>query len=454
MGRVPRAWLFVGLIVLVPQASGQSFRNLTQLMGGNAAMPYTVLPYGAAVAGRWTVAPQSAFRWVPQYAASPLPGLPGWTYGLPEGMSGDGSVVVGNYLTDADPSNDEHAFYWSCETGTQELPGTMFHAFAVSNDGRYIVGDYPAIDNRACVWSMESGVVDLDPSGQWSASVAWGVNGDGSAVVGKAVGASGAQAFRWTAATGIVGLGDLTGNATNLDSEAEAVSLDGSVVIGTAAITVGFRHAFRWTAEGGMESLDDRPTGNSFAYSMSGDGQIIIGERDGVSFVWDGTHGMQTAIEALTNYGMAALIAGWNIQSVDAISWDGTALMGSGIAPGGQPSTWLAVLVDAVPGDANADRKVTGADYTIWADNFGGGMCVKTLLQGDFNLDAQVTGADYTIWADNYGAMTAATAVPEPTGLRVLAPMLVAAIVMGRCMSRSERWTPWRRPNEFQLPNV
>ena len=51
--------------------------------------------------------------------------------------------------------------------------------------------------------------------------------------------------------------------------------------------------------------------------------------------------------------------------------------------------------------DANGDRMVTGADYTIWADNFG--KTWATFGEGDANGDRQVTGADYTIWADNFG---------------------------------------------------
>ncbi|MBX9791347.1 MAG: S8 family serine peptidase [Pirellulales bacterium] len=56
-----------------------------------------------------------------------------------------------------------------------------------------------------------------------------------------------------------------------------------------------------------------------------------------------------------------------------------------------------------LPGDANSNGRVTGADYTIWADHFlhfpSGGA---TWQDGDFSGDGSVTGADYTIWADNF----------------------------------------------------
>lgn len=56
----------------------------------------------------------------------------------------------------------------------------------------------------------------------------------------------------------------------------------------------------------------------------------------------------------------------------------------------------------SVPGDANGDSHVTGADYIIWLQNYGrtiaGGPSV-----GDFNRDGTVNGSDYFIWLQNYG---------------------------------------------------
>jgi hypothetical protein len=56
----------------------------------------------------------------------------------------------------------------------------------------------------------------------------------------------------------------------------------------------------------------------------------------------------------------------------------------------------------ALTGDANRDGSVDGADYTLWADNFGGADV--DFGRGDFNCDGAVDGADYTLWADNFGA--------------------------------------------------
>ena len=52
-------------------------------------------------------------------------------------------------------------------------------------------------------------------------------------------------------------------------------------------------------------------------------------------------------------------------------------------------------------GDFNGDRAVTGADYVMWADNFGGSD--EVFAYGSHNGDGSVTGSDYVTWADNFG---------------------------------------------------
>src|ERR1019366_4091304 len=83
-----------------------------------------------------------------------------------------------------------------------------------------------------------------------------GVSGDGSVVVGTSgYDTSGYgyfyRAFRWTAGSGMVGVG-------GRDSSASGVSADGSVVVGTIASN----QAFRWTAGSGMVGLGYLPGGN------------------------------------------------------------------------------------------------------------------------------------------------------------------------------------------------
>jgi hypothetical protein len=70
--------------------------------------------------------------------------------------------------------------------------------------------------------------------------------------------------------------------------------------------------------------------------------------------------------------------------------------------------------VTKLAGDASLDGRVSGADYTIWADHFK--ATGATWTQGDFTGDGIVSGADYTVWADHFtpAPVSAAIPVPEP----------------------------------------
>lgn len=116
--------------------------------------------------------------------------------------------------------------------------------------------------------------LDLAPGSELSGG--FRVSGDGTVVVGAAsyVG-MGARAFRWTEAGGIELL-----DPEGVSSAADAVSADGSVVVGrrSTELDVGYQSwAVRW-ANGGSEwlapELDPRPTG---ATGVSADGSVVVG---------------------------------------------------------------------------------------------------------------------------------------------------------------------------------
>jgi hypothetical protein len=67
--------------------------------------------------------------------------------------------------------------------------------------------------------------------------------------------------------------------------------------------------------------------------------------------------------------------------------------------------------------DFNNSGAVDGADLTAWQGGFGTGT---TKAQGDADADGDVDGGDFLVWQRELGtvtAVTAAGAVPEPTGL-------------------------------------
>src|SRR5262249_59916801 len=87
-----------------------------------------------------------------------------------------------------------------------------------------------------------------------------GGNASGRGAVGSATDASlNGQAYRWTAASGMVGLGFLPGGH---ESTASGVNADGTVVVGQAGEASGQHQAYRWTAASGMVGLGFLPGGH------------------------------------------------------------------------------------------------------------------------------------------------------------------------------------------------
>jgi probable HAF family extracellular repeat protein len=102
---------------------------------------------------------------------------------------------------------------------------------------------------------------------------------DGSVVIGEYFEQSGSffilRGFRWTAATGMQDLGALNPNAP--ETEALAVSADGSQIVGWSRGMSGSQRPFLWTATGGMQELVEVPGSDAVATGISNDGRTIAG---------------------------------------------------------------------------------------------------------------------------------------------------------------------------------
>lgn len=216
-------------------------------------------------------------------------------------------------------------------------------AFAVSADGSVVVGDAGFAGlTTAFRWTEATGTVNLGvvPAdsffGTANASVAESVSADGSVIVGRSLSVStgNLQAFRWTAATGMVGLGALSGGGP--DSAAIALSADGSVIVGRSSsantIFTLTREAFRWTSSTGMVGLGDLSGGsfNSFANGISADGSVIVGagnSADGVEATrWTQATGMVSIGD----------LPGGSVNTVaQDVSADGSVIVGNGTSASG-----------------------------------------------------------------------------------------------------------------------
>jgi len=104
--------------------------------------------------------------------------------------------------------------------------------------------------------------------------------------------------------------------------------------------------------------------------------------------------------------------------------------------PNGNPGWEIAPGFKVIPipaGDANVDGCADGLDYIIWSNNYD--QTGTTWKQANFNDDGITDGLDYIIWSNNYmmGCPPSSPgAVPEPTGLLLLAVGGLASLRRGR----------------------
>lgn len=229
--------------------------------------------------------------------------LPGDTDVVPNGVSADGSVVVGQ----SSPWGDQgfRPIEWTASGGALNLGSQFGSANAVSSDGSVIVGGATLAGSnslQAFRWTAGSGLTGLGVQSGYGSSTATAVSSDGSVIVGYSstgyiLGSCNAtfcfvtvpqdQAFRWTASGGLVGLGFFPGASAQSfgSSEAYGVSADGSVVVGASTYGGNIGQAFRWTSATGMVALGVLPGDwSSTATAVSADGSVVVGYSQNLAY--------------------------------------------------------------------------------------------------------------------------------------------------------------------------
>lgn len=206
-------------------------------------------------------------------------------------VSADGSGVVG--ATGAPGVNVAAAFRWTAEEGWARVADGI--ALGASADGSVLVGEMDSPGHsEAFRWTEATGAIGLGVLPGDVDSVAFDTSADGSVVVGYSIQdqASGwrATGFRWTEAGGMVDLGPAPGGAESLP---RGVSADGSVIVGELRGATG-SESFRWTADLGIVGLGALPRATqSIATDVSADGSVVVGTSGGRAFRWSAASGMQ-----------------------------------------------------------------------------------------------------------------------------------------------------------------
>lgn len=211
---------------------------------------------------------------------------PSSSYGM--AISADGKVVVGQFL---DASGDNFPFRWTQAGGFAPLntAPAKGSAWGVNGDGSVIVG---YIDGYRGVRWTASGTEVLVPLPGDVVSKANGVSGAGNVVVGESASIAGVKAVTWVlnpaaASMGAANeLGSLKSNPASGTSSAFGISYDGRVVVGDADTDSSDTRAVRWLINSGggtvhrldLGSLRTDGKGYSGAYAVNRDGSIIAGE--------------------------------------------------------------------------------------------------------------------------------------------------------------------------------
>jgi probable HAF family extracellular repeat protein len=340
-------------------ATASNFTGLGHLGGTTLnSLAHAISADGSTVLGMSVSAGgQEAFRWTAATGMVGMGGPPGVGYNSAAfGASADGSVIVGF-------GQGFQAFRWTTTTGSTilgDLPGgqTFSAAYDVSANGAVAVGFGSAdTGRRAFRWTQAAGMVDLGVLAGLTETEAYRTSSAGDIVVGRStiyrstLGRHEGEAFRWTQAGGMQGLGHVPGRAGI--SEARNISADGSVIVGySAAEQFGMREAFRWTAAGGMTGIGMLPGNDSSeAWGISADGSIIVGQSSLVSnfagrraFIWDAANGMLDLHDVLSAAGLD--VTGWQLTRGSAVTVHNSQLFlaGHGINPSGSPEAWMAVI--------------------------------------------------------------------------------------------------------------
>ncbi|GJQ29098.1 MAG: hypothetical protein HBSAPP03_09820 [Phycisphaerae bacterium] len=290
-------------------ASGGAGFTWTRAGGRNVygtlpGMPNTSMAYAISGDGMWTAGQASgggtqAYRYrLGDPSLQMLGVLPGYPSSRALGISGNGEVVVGR---NTPVGNDDfgQAFRWTSTTGMVGLgflqPGQFYsEAAAVSRDGSTIVGSVRQTSgyDQAFVWREGTGMVGLPGLSATNDGRAFGVNPNGSLIVGSSIMGPREYATMWV--NGIpVSLG-LADGFTH--SRARGVNDAGSVIVGQLVGTT--TTAAVWTPDRGLEPLSAYlsfhsitvPAGVNLltATAVSADGMTITGYTGLPGFIQDG----------------------------------------------------------------------------------------------------------------------------------------------------------------------
>lgn len=285
--------------------SGNNFDGIGSISTYSAE---TVSNGGSVMSGR-DISTDTTVLWTPQNGAANLHELMGIEQPpslRPESISGNG-VVVGRIQNETEQGQwYTQAFIYDSQIDSTTILGSTSHytsAYGISRDETIITGSY---EEQPFWWTQEQGIQLMQHP-------------------------------------------DIPFLQLQNDrvSEIFDISNNGDVIIGWSGSPFE-AVATIWNTNGETIILSDEEN-NSFATSVSGDGEIVVGHEfifgvpnQRVAFIWDEVNGKRYLNEVLTSGGID--LGGWYLNKARAISSDGSTIIGSGINPDGNYEYWVATI--------------------------------------------------------------------------------------------------------------
>jgi hypothetical protein len=282
----------------------------------------------------------------------------------------------------------------------EELGQAWGDVKGISGNGSLVVG---GDKDRGWYWTPGSGLRQYSgfaPSNLGGAKQANAVSRDGSTVIGTRP-SSTYEALAWSANGTVMPLGTL---GSGYVSAPIAVSADGSVIVGAGNLSKdGSEYQpFRWTRAAGMQPLGNVP-GGAIPTSISSDGRVVLSEaRSGGELRWTEKTGFVSRAGASAGVLSAD---GSTVASNDSATslWreDGVQLLPT---PPTGPNGHFEPMAISADGSAVVENDLTRAswyhqDHPIWVSDAQHGMEALDARLAEFGVNVPATdGNDRTLW--------------------------------------------------------
>lgn len=336
-------FLAIASLAMPALLHAQSFRSLGSIDDVEVfyAEPNGVSDDGDTIVGRWfpngNMAAEWAFRWQPGTGMTRM-SFPSLSRTIGIDVSGDGAktLIQGNRLF----------YYVSSPSGTLYIGdvGPTGRGRAISADGQVVVGARDTASSGSPVyeafrWTQATGIQGL------GFTEAFDVSSDGSVVVGT-------RRYPNPSGSGTVQGAHVWRNGTGTDvvanksfASATAVSSDGSTVFGVYTDGGGSdTHDYTFRERSGITIIDPGPDQVFAPLAASEDGSIAVGEKIypadfHQAVIWTEAGGVRKLRDVAVN-DLGLDLTGWTLQRATGVSADGRVVIGYGNSPEGRREAW------------------------------------------------------------------------------------------------------------------